>query len=589
MASSTNNILKLLLLLPALSLSRTWALNSSHSSSYCYSYSSSSSSSTYSSSSSSSSTSSTSSSSSCSSSTTSADHSEYFANIESICKTTPYPKVCLDTLELSISTANSPNNTAYYLHYTLKTAINESRKLSALLPKAGISNNIIEKRRGTIQDCTELHQITLSSLQRSVSRNNDVPINKRKLADARAYLSAALTNKITCLESLDSASGPLKPALQNSITNAHKHVSNSLSILSSQFPQNISQHSQNNRRLVDVGVPTWISKKLESRTRMLDSEYDPSKVRLIVAADGTGNFTTITDAINFAPNNSNDQTEIYVKQGVYEENVVIPSYKLNIFLRGEGTDATIITGNRSVVDGWTTFSSATLAVSGEGFLARDLRIENKAGGEKHQAVALRVNADFVALYKCSIIGYEDTLYVHSFRQFYRECDIRDTIDFIFGNAAVVFQSCDIVSRMPMSGQFTVITAQSRNSPDETTGISFQNCNILAEKELRSNVKSYLGRPWRMYSRTVYLVSYIDNFIDPVGWTQWSNDDNQRLDTLYYGEYDNKGPGSSTDDRVTWSGHHIMDILDTFNFTVSQFISGVDWLDQSLIPCEFGVN
>ncbi|XP_075673845.1 putative pectinesterase/pectinesterase inhibitor 12 [Castanea sativa] len=589
MASSTNNILKLLLLLPALSLSRTWALNSSHSSSYCYSYSSSSSSSTYSSSSSSSSTSSTSSSSSCSSSTTSADHSEYFANIESICKTTPYPKVCLDTLELSISTANSPNNTAYYLHYTLKTAINESRKLSALLPKAGISNNIIEKQRGTIQDCTELHQITLSSLQRSVSRNNDVPINKRKLADARAYLSAALTNKITCLESLDSASGPLKPALQNSITNAHKHVSNSLSILSSQFPQNISQHSQNNRRLVDVGVPTWISKKLESRTRMLDSEYDPSKVRLIVAADGTGNFTTITDAINFAPNNSNDQTEIYVKQGVYEENVVIPSYKLNIFLRGEGTDATIITGNRSVVDGWTTFSSATLAVSGEGFLARDLRIENKAGGEKHQAVALRVNADFVALYKCSIIGYEDTLYVHSFRQFYRECDIRGTIDFIFGNAAVVFQSCDIVSRMPMSGQFTVITAQSRNSPDETTGISFQNCNILAEKDLRSNVKSYLGRPWRMYSRTVYLVSYIDNFIDPVGWTQWSNDDNQRLDTLYYGEYDNKGPGSSTDDRVTWSGHHIMDILDTFNFTVSQFISGVDWLDQSLIPCEFGVN
>ncbi|KAM3693853.1 hypothetical protein ACJW31_07G015700 [Castanea mollissima] len=589
MASSTNNILKLLLLLPALSLSRTWALNSSHSSSSCYSYSSSSSSSTYSSSSSSSSTSSTSSFSSCSSSTTSADHSEYFANIESICKTTPFPKVCLDTLELSISTANSPNNTAYYLHYTLKTAINESRKLSTLLPKAGISNNIIEKQRGTIQDCTELHQITLSSLQRSVSRNNDVPINKRKLADARAYLSAALTNKITCLESLDSASGPLKPALQNSITNAHKHVSNSLSILSSQFPQNISQHSQNNRRLVDVGVPTWISKKLESRTRMLDGEYDPSRVQLIVAADGTGNFTTITDAINFAPNNSNDQTEIYVKQGVYEENVVIPSYKLNIFLRGEGTDATIITGNRSVVDGWTTFSSATLAVSGEGFLAQDLRIENKAGGEKHQAIALRVNADFVALYKCSIIGYEDTLYVHSFRQFYRECDIRGTIDFIFGNAAVVFQSCDIVSRMPMSGQFTVITAQSRNSPDETTGISFQNCNILAEKNLRSSVKSYLGRPWRMYSRTVYLLSYIDNFIDPVGWTQWSNDDNQRLDTLYYGEYDNKGPGSSTDDRVTWSGHHIMDILDAFNFTVSQFISGVDWLDQSLIPCEFGVN
>ena len=228
-------------------------------------------------------------------------------------------------------------------------------------------------------------------------------------------------------------------------------------------------------------------------------------------------------------------------------------------------------------------------MSGEGFLARDICIENKAGGEKHQAVALRVNADFVALYKCSIIGYEDTLYVHSFRQFYRECEIKGTIDFIFGNAAVVFQSCDIVSRMPMFGQFTVITAQSRNSPDEPTGISFQNCNILAEKDLSSSVKSYLGRPWRIYSRTVYLVSYIDSFIDPVGWTQWSNDDNQGLDTLYYGEYDNKGPGSSIDDRVTWLGHHIMDFLDTFNFTVSQFISGIDWLEKSPIPCEFWVN
>ena len=93
----------------------------------------------------------------------------------------------------------------------------------------------------------------------------------------------------------------------------------------------------------------------------------------------------------------------------------------------------------------------------------------------------------------------------------------------------------------------------------------------------------------MYSRTVYLVSYIDNFIDPTGWMQWSNDDNQGLDTLYYGEYDNKGPGSSIDDRVTWSGHHIMDFLDTFNFTVSQFISGIDWLEKSPIPCEFWVN
>jgi len=174
---------------------------------------------------------------------------------------------------------------------------------------------------------------------------------------------------------------------------------------------------------------------------------------------------------------------------------------------------------------------------------------------------LTVNADFVALYKCSIIGYKNTLLAHSLRQFYRECDIEGTIDFIFGNAAVVFQACKIISQMPMSNQFTVITAQSRDSPDEDTGISFQNCSIFKLDDLSSSssrVKSYLGRPWGAYSRTVYLNSYIDDFIDPAGWTQWSNDnDDQELKTLYYGEHDN-------DDMTYIYIYHIM-IVTNINY------------------------
>ena len=231
-------------------------------------------------------------------------------------------------------------------------------------------------------------------------------------------------------------------------------------------------------------------------------------------------------------------------------------------------------------------------MSGDGFLARDICIENRAGAKKHQAVALRVNANFAALYKCHINGYQDTLYVHSFRQFYRECDILGTIDFILGNAAVIFQGCNIWSRMPIFGQFTVITAQSRDSPDEDTGISIQNCSILATNDLYSNsssVKSYLGRPWRGYSRTVYLNSHIGSFINPAGWTQWSNDnDDQELKTLYYGEHDNDGPGSSTDDRVQWKGYHKMDVDATYNFTVSEFISGDEWLDSTAFPYDHGV-
>ncbi|KAH1033299.1 hypothetical protein J1N35_045473 [Gossypium stocksii] len=328
----------------------------------------------------------------------------------------------------------------------------------------------------------------------------------------------------TCLEGLDSALGPLKPVIVKSLIGTYKHVSNSLSML----PKLGKRHR-------DRRLSRWV-------LRGADDEYNPREV-VTVAVDGTGNFSTIGDDIRFAPNKSKERVMIYVREGVYEENVVIPSCKTNIVLIGDGSDVTFITGNRSVVDGWTTFRSATLAVSGEGFLARDITIKNRAGPEKHQAVALKVSADLAAFYRCPINGYQHTLYVHSFRQFYCKCNISGTIDYIFGNAAAMFQACDIISRMPMPELY-------RNS---------------------NNVKSYLGRPWPLYSRAVFLESYIDDFIDPNGWRKWSSDEG--LDTLYYGEYNNYGPGSVTDDRVAWPGYHIMDYESAYDFAVSEFITG----------------
>ncbi|GFP97630.1 probable pectinesterase/pectinesterase inhibitor 12 [Phtheirospermum japonicum] len=499
-------------------------------------------------------------------------------SLKSVCRTTPYPDHCFDTLKLSLSINISPNILNVLLQ-SLKAAFSQGLKLSDLFSNAG-RENLIEKQRGTLQDCTELHQITLSALQKSISRIN----SRNKLSDARAFLSAALTNKVTCLEGLDSAHGPLKPALVDSLTSTYAHISNSLSLLPR--PGSPAGGGGGRRRL--LGYPRWVSRKARRVLQSSGEEYDPSEV-VTVAADGTGNFTTIGDAINLAPNNSVDRIFIYIREGVYEENVEIPSWKPNIVLLGDGRDVTVISGSKSVGDGWTTFRSATLAVSGEGFLARDLTFENTAGPGKHQAVALRINADLAAVYRCTITGYQDTLYIHSFRQFYRECDIYGTIDYIFGNAAVIFQGCNIVSRMPMPGQATVITAQSRDTPDEDTGISMQNCSVLATDDLYSNsntVKSFLGRPWKNYSRTVLLESYIDDFIAPVGWSKWVGD--QGLDTLYYGEYENYGPGSSTDGRVSWAGYHVMDYYDASNFTVSEFISGQDWLDSTSFPYDDGV-
>ncbi|KAL9224168.1 hypothetical protein vseg_000231 [Gypsophila vaccaria] len=577
--------------------------------------------------------------------------------IQTLCKTTPHPNVCINSLKLSIS-INIPTNILNLILNTVETAIVEVTKLSSLFATT-TQHNLIEKQRGVIQDCKELHQISLKVLNKTPSK-----IKSSKVNDARAYLSGALTNKDTCLEGLASSSGPRKSTLVSSLIDTYKHVSNSLSMLSNNnnHPRRPQQHQQtpassssnqnyHHRRLLQVGPPglsnnndhlSWPHQQtptghllvgspglsmlsnnnnhlrrpqqhqqapagignhhsrhllmgppgwLSRRDRKIlqyddydDDDDDDASESIVVALDGSGNFTSVQEAINNAPNNSEYRTFIYVKQGIYMENVEIPSYKTNIVLLGDGRDVTLITSNRSVGDGWTTFRSATLAVSADGFLARDIAFENTAGPEKHQAVALRINADLAAIYRCTILGYQDTLYVHSFRQFYRECDIYGTVDYIFGNAAVVFQGCNIITRMPLPGQFTVITAQSRDMPEENTGISIQNCTVLATEWLYSNktkVKSYLGRPWKIYSRTVFIESYIDDFIDPAGWAKWSGDDG--LDTVYYGEYGNNGPGSFTGNRVNWDGYHVMEYDEASNFTVSQFIVGDEWLDSTSFP------
>lgn len=224
------------------------------------------------------------------------------------------------------------------------------------------------------------------------------------------------------------------------------------------------------------------------------------------------------------------------------------------------------------------------AVVGQGFVGINMTIRNTAGAIKHQAVALRNSADLSTFYSCSFEGYQDTLYVHSLRQFYRECDIYGTVDFIFGNAAVVLQNCNLYPRLPLAKQFNAITAQGRTDPNQNTGISIQNCNITPADDLavsNGTTQTYLGRPWKEYSRTIYMQSFMDSFINPAGWREWSGD--FALNTSYYAEFSNTGPGSNTSRRVAWPGFHIIDATDAANFTVSNFILGDDWVPQTGTP------
>jgi pectinesterase len=217
-----------------------------------------------------------------------------------------------------------------------------------------------------------------------------------------------------------------------------------------------------------------------------------------------------------------------------------------------------------------------------------LTIRNTAGAINGQAVAVRNTADLSSFYHCSIEGYQDTLYTHSMRQFYRECNIYGTVDFIMGNAAVVFQKCNIYARVPLPGQGNTITAQSRSDPYQNTGFSLQGCQFKAAPDLAAignSVPTFLGRPWRPYSRVVVMQSFLDSLINPAGWSAWSG--TSSLSTVYYAEFANWGPGAWAYKRVTWPGFHLIGSNDASKFMVSAFIVGDSWLWRTGVPYNSG--
>ncbi|KAJ0772174.1 putative pectinesterase [Helianthus annuus] len=170
----------------------------------------------------------------------------------------------------------------------------------------------------------------------------------------------------------------------------------------------------------------------------------------------------------------------------------------------------------------------------------------------------------------------------AYTQFYKECQIFGTVDFIFGGARAVFQDCDIFIRKPLPGSGLVVTAHGRNNDYEPTGYSLQGCKVTAAPELNPSdyAKAFLGRPWFGLSRTVYMQSFLDGLVDPQGWV----DDWGHKDTAYCGEYKNYGPGSSTNDRVNWPHYYAITYQNTAEFfTVAHFISGNNWLPETGVP------
>jgi pectinesterase len=198
-------------------------------------------------------------------------------------------------------------------------------------------------------------------------------------------------------------------------------------------------------------------------------------------------------------------------------------------------------------------------------------------------VALLSESDQSVLYRCALRGYQDTLCASNLNQFYRECTITGTVDFIFGNATAVFQDCSILARRPIQGQENTITAQGRDGATSNGGFCFQACTVAGDEDFaahgKGTVQTYLGRPWKPYSRVIFMQTTISDVLDPKGWLPWEGE--APPDTLYYADYKNEGPGAATSGRVNWRGvHATIDASEASSFTVEKFINGNAWLPST---------
>ena len=273
------------------------------------------------------------------------------------------------------------------------------------------------------------------------------------------------------------------------------------------------------------------------------NEYD-----FIVDATGKGNFKTIKEAFDAVPDFRKVTTTIFIKNGIYKEKLVLAGSKKMVKIIGESLDKTIITyddyATKKNIFGEEkgTSGSASFYVYGDDFTAENITFQNSSG-PVGQAVAVQVIGDKAHFKNCRFLGFQDTLYTYGYgsRQFYENCYIEGTTDFIFGSATSVFKSCEIFCKK--GGMF--ITAAS--TPDSTKyGYVFIDCEIKGE----NGASYFLGRPWRPYAKVVFINSNLEAFIKPEGWDPWGKESNKQ--TAFYAEYQNKGLGFKPDERVKWS-------------------------------------
>ena len=273
------------------------------------------------------------------------------------------------------------------------------------------------------------------------------------------------------------------------------------------------------------------------------SNPEQYKYTFTVAKDGSGEFKYIQDAIDAMRVYPLAPITLYIKNGVYNEKIELPTNNTDVTFIGEDADKTIITFNDYSGRGkLTTFTSFTAKISGNRFTAQNITFVNNAG-RVGQAVTLYVDADKAVFRNCKFIGDQDTIFSggETSRQLFIDCYIEGTTDFIFGPSTTVFQNCVIKEKSN-----SYITAAS-TTPCKKFGYVFLACKIQAADDVG---KVYLGRPWRAHAKTVFIRCDLPEQIVAAGWHNWGNPENEK--TVLYAEYKSTGAGANPGGRVAWA-------------------------------------
>ncbi|XP_057517770.1 pectinesterase [Amaranthus tricolor] len=544
-----------------------------------------------------------------------------------LCEPATFKDACIKTLGsvAQNQTATPQDLVKAGIKLALQEIFKANNLTDTLVPKAN-STKKPEQAKMAIDSCKNMFDLAADRLDGAIKQAQDPTMYKDHdlVWSLRVWLSDVITFANSCGDEFGEAEATdLQKIMQDGVVSATEITVSMLDIVTSfnkalaglDLSMNASKLVEKfnpNRRLLSLvnvdeeGYPRWLS---GSDRRLLGNKGGkgiagggsvaaPPVVRgmkpnAVVALDNSGQFKSIAAAVNAHPGKGLvGRYVIYVKAGIYKEEVIIGKQQNNIFMYGDGPLKTIVMGDKSFTKGVQTSKTAPVQVEGFGFFCKDMGFQNTAGPQGHQAVALRVNGLQAVFQNCFFDAYQDTLYAQGGSQFFRDCQISGTVDFIFGNGATLIQNSKLVVRQGNPGQQNLVTAQGGLAANEATGLVIQGCEILSGKELfpnRLKVMTYLGRPWKVYAKTVFMETVMGDLIQPVGYYQWASPEgkNNHL-TAFYGEYSNRGPGSNFNLRVKWPHVKLLSKPEAQRYSGAQFLAGAPWVAAAGVPINLNV-